>query len=68
MSDLAAASTRFPHRITLRTPEGLSEALEVAARHELTTPAEFARRALLKACRSAGVELRPNGKVQEHAA
>jgi hypothetical protein len=55
--------TRFPSRLCLRTPAGLSEAVEAAARHDLTTPAEFARRALVAACRAQGIELCADGRI-----
>jgi hypothetical protein len=56
---------RFPSRLTLRTPAGLPEALEAASRHELTSPSEFARRALVAACREQGIELRADGRIEE---
>jgi hypothetical protein len=54
----------FPSRLTLRTPAGLPEAVAAAARHDLTSPSEFARRALVAACRAQGIELRADGRIE----
>ena len=55
---------RLPDKMRLRVPRGLPAAVQIAASRELTSPSEFARRALLAACRSAGVELRADGRVE----
>jgi hypothetical protein len=59
------SATRLPARMTLRVPRGLPEAIEAAARRQLTSPTEYARRALVAALRSDGVRLRPDGRVVE---
>jgi len=45
---------RLPERITLRIPAAVAVAIEVAARHELTSPSEIARRALIQVLRAGG--------------
>ena len=47
----------FPASLRLRVPEGLPEALQQAARQRHTTPAEWARQALLKGLAQEGVQL-----------
>ena len=54
---------RFQQRLVVRVPAGLPAAVEIAARLRLTTPAEFARRALLDACQIAGVSLGADGRI-----
>jgi hypothetical protein len=63
--DMPTAETagRFPDRITLRTPLGLPQAIEAAARRQLTSPSEYVRRALLQALAADGVRLAPDGSV-----
>jgi hypothetical protein len=59
---------RYPGRIGLRLPLGVREALEIAARHELTSPTEYARRAITKALRADGVTIDGGtGKVEVRA-
>ena len=48
---------RYPRRVTLRVPVGLPDALEAAARQQLTSPAEYCRRALIQALRADGVRI-----------
>ena len=45
----------FPASLRLRVPEGLPEALQQAARQRHTTPAEWARQALLRGLEAEGV-------------
>jgi hypothetical protein len=59
---------RYPRRMCLRAPQGLPEAIEVAARQRHTGPSEWARQALLSALAADGVHLRPDGKVEAHEA
>ena len=47
----------FPASLRLRVPEGLPEALQQAARQRHTTPAEWARQALLRGLAQEGVQL-----------
>jgi hypothetical protein len=58
MSDATAARTsRYPERFRLRTPRGLSAAIELAAGRHHQTPAQFARQALLRALEQNGMRL-----------
>ena len=57
--------TRFPARMCLRAPQGLQEALEVAARQRHSNPSEYARQALLGALAADGVRLTADGRVEE---
>jgi hypothetical protein len=54
---------RFPQRLVVKVPAGLPAAIEIAARRGLTTPAEWARRALLNALEVAGVSLDAGGRI-----
>ena len=47
----------FPQNLRLRVPQGLPEALQIAARQRHTTPAEWARQALLRGLEAQGVQL-----------
>jgi predicted HicB family RNase H-like nuclease len=58
MSDTAAAVHRFPRKLSLRVPPELPAAVEVAARAQFTSPAEYLRRAVLQALRADGIDLR----------
>jgi hypothetical protein len=60
-----ASITRFPARMCLRAPQGLQEAIEAAARQRHTNPSEWARQALLGALAADGVQLLPDGRVEE---
>ena len=51
------ATVRFPERFRLRAPRGLSAALELAAGRRHTTPAEYARQALLRGLEADGLAL-----------
>jgi hypothetical protein len=66
-TDKDSSIARFPSRLTLRTQAGLPQALEAAARHDLTSPSEFARRALVAACRAQGIALLPDGRIEPRA-
>jgi len=57
------ATVRFPEKLRLRTPRGLSAALELAAGRNHTSPAEWARQALLRGLAAEGVSLR-DGEVK----
>ena len=59
---------RYPERLVLRVPLGLSQALEEAARRELTSPTEYARRALLSVLNADGIRLGVDGKIQAQGA
>jgi hypothetical protein len=56
-------SVRLPERFRLRTPRGLSAAIEIAAGRHHQTPAEFARQALLRALEQDGLRLL-DGRVE----
>jgi hypothetical protein len=58
------ASIRFPDRLRLRVPKGLPAALELAATREHTSPAEWARRALLVSLEAKGIRLHDAGLVE----
>ena len=47
----------FPENLRLRVPHGLPAALKLVARQRHTTPAEWARQALLRALEAEGVML-----------
>ena len=53
----ADASIRFPERLRLRAPRGLSAALDLAAGRHHQTPAEWARQTLLRGLEAEGVRL-----------
>lgn len=52
------APVRFPERLRLRAPRGLSAALELAAERRHTSPSEYARQTLLKGLEADGLALR----------
>jgi hypothetical protein len=52
------ANVRFPEKLRLRTPRGLSAALEQAAGRNHTSPSEWARQTLLRGLAAEGVSLR----------
>ena len=56
-ADSTPPARRYPQRLSLRTPVGLMAALELAAERHHTSPAEYARQALLRALRQDGVRL-----------
>lgn len=57
----------FPEVVRLRTPRGLRAALEIAARRRHTTPAEWARQALIRSLEADGIQLcSDRAAVQEH--
>jgi len=56
---------RFPTRLVVRAPVGLHAAIAAAARLNLTSSAEWTRRAILHALRVDGVRLAPDGHVEE---
>jgi hypothetical protein len=58
MSDTAASVHRYPRKLSLRVPPELPAAIEIAARANLTSPAEYLRRAIVDALRADGVRLR----------
>ena len=53
----------FPASLRLRVPQGLSEALQQAARRRHTTPAEWARQTLIRGLEADGVRLR-DGQIE----
>ena len=53
----------FPHAIRLPLPRGMPAALERAARHQITSPAEYARQTLLRGLAADGVRLN-DGRVE----
>ena len=54
----------LPDRLTLRVPLGLPQAVEAAARSQLTSSPEYVRRALLQALRGDGVHLGADGEIE----
>ena len=55
---------RYPDRLTLRVPLGLPQAIEAAARRQLTSPPEYVREeALLNALSVDGVRLGADGNI-----
>jgi len=65
MPDTTATDTpiRFPDRLRLRVPRGLSAAVELAAGRHHTSPSEWARQALLRGLEDEGLRL-INGRVE----
>ena len=51
------AVSYYPDKLRLRVPRGLPAALELAARQRNTSPAEWARQALLRGLAADGVRL-----------
>lgn len=47
----------FPFKLRLRVPQGLPEALQLAAQKNFTTSAEWSRQALIKQLAAEGVPL-----------
>jgi hypothetical protein len=47
----------FPDSLRLRVPRGLTAAVQIAAKQRHTTPAEWARQALLRGLAEDGVQL-----------
>jgi hypothetical protein len=54
---MQASTVHFPASLRLRVPQGLPEALQVAARQRHTTPSEWARQTLLRGLADEGVRL-----------
>jgi hypothetical protein len=54
---MAEDKSRFPARIEIRAPAEFSNALNVAARREMTTPSSYARRAILTQLRADGITI-----------
>jgi hypothetical protein len=54
---MQVSTVHFPASLRLRVPQGLPEALQIAARQRHTTPAEWARQALLRGLEAQGVQL-----------
>ena len=53
----SASIVHYPDKLRLRVPRGLPDALRLAARQRHTTPAEWARQALLRGLEAQGVQL-----------
>ena len=64
MQATATPIGRYPDRLTLRVPLGLPQAIEAAARRQLTSPPEYVRRALLNALNVDGVRLGVDGNIE----
>jgi hypothetical protein len=58
-----AQTSRFPNRLFVRTPAGLSAAIEAAARMHFMTASEYTRRCLLSAIKKDGIRLGLDGTV-----
>ena len=52
-----ASTVHYPDKLRLRVPRGLPDALRLAAAQTHTTPAEWARQALLRGLEAQGVQL-----------
>ena len=50
-------TVHFPASLRLRVPQGLPEALQIAARQKHATASEWARQALLRGLEAEGVRL-----------
>ena len=61
-------TSRFPNRLFVRTPAGLSAAIEAAARRHFMTASEYTRRCLLLAIKKDGIRLGMDGQVDTGAA
>jgi hypothetical protein len=57
MSDTTASVHRYPRKLSLRVPPELPAAIEIAARANLTSPADYLRRVIVHALRTDGVRL-----------
>jgi predicted HicB family RNase H-like nuclease len=55
MQQVEPCRHRLSERLVVRVPRGLSEGVELAARAQLMSPAEYLRFAILKAVRADGV-------------
>ena len=62
------AVTRYPRELRIRVPQGLPDALALAADQHHTTPAEWARQALLRSLAVEGVSLRDGGRPSASSA
>jgi hypothetical protein len=56
-------SRRYPQTIRARVPAGLPQAIEIAARAQFTNPAEYLRRAVVRALQADGVHLDADGRI-----
>ena len=63
----SSAPIKFPDRLRLRAPRGLSNAIQIAAERHHTSASEWARQALLRSLEAEGLCLR-NGNVETRAA
>jgi hypothetical protein len=54
---MQAPIVHFPDSLRLRVPRGLTAAVQIAAKQRHTTPAEWARQALLRGLVADGVQL-----------
>lgn len=61
---MQVSQTHYPHKLRLRVPEGLPNAVRIAARRANTSPSEWARRALLLGLQTDGLKL-TEGKVAD---
>ena len=59
MSAPEFAKLRYPHRLALRVPAGVSDAIQTAATRNHTSPAEWARQALIRELAREGLTLAP---------
>jgi hypothetical protein len=50
--------------IRARVPAGLPQAIEIAARAQFTNPAEYLRRAVVRALQADGVHLDAEGRIK----
>jgi hypothetical protein len=60
-----ARPVHLPEKMRVRVPRGLPALVQAAASRECTTPSDFIRRAIVQAVRTAGVELRADGRIEQ---
>jgi hypothetical protein len=63
-----ARQVHLPDKMRVRVPKGLPAAVQAAASREFTTPSDFVRRAIVQAVKTAGVELRADGRIESRTA
>jgi hypothetical protein len=65
-SEFTAMQVHFPDSLRLRVPRGMPAAVQQAAKQRHTTPAEWARQALLRGLEADGVQLREPQAQAKH--
>ena len=57
MNKRQSEKSRFIHRLEIRAPKALPDAVAIAAGAQMTTGSEYVRRALLKQLAADGIDL-----------